>query len=132
WTAISGDLSRGGGSISAIAPAAADPATVYVGTSDGNVQVTTDGGATWTDRSGTLPQRTVTDIAVDGDDPRTATATFSGFGLPHVYRTTDAGATWTSISDGLPDVPVNAVLTHPALGEDIYIGTDLGAFRSAD
>jgi photosystem II stability/assembly factor-like uncharacterized protein len=132
WSAISGDLSRAGGSISAIAPAASDPGTVWVGTNDGNVQVTTDGGATWTARAGDLPQRVVTDIAVDRDDPRTAIVTFSGFGLPHVYRTTDGGATWTSISAGLPDVPVNAVLTHPALGDDIYIGTDLGAFRSID
>lgn len=132
WSAISGDLSRAGGSISAIAPAASDPMTVWVGTNDGNVQVTTDGGATWTARAGNLPQRVVTDIAVDRNDPRTAIASFSGFGLPHVHRTTDGGATWTSISDGLPDVPVNAVLTHPALGDDIYIGTDLGAFRSPD
>lgn len=132
WTAISGDLSRSGGSISAIAPAPSDPATIWVGTNDGNVQVTTDGGATWTVRTGTLPQRVVTDISVDWNDPRVAIVTVSGFGLPHVYRTTDGGATWTSISDGLPDVPVNAVLMHPALGDDIYLGTDLGAFRSAD
>jgi photosystem II stability/assembly factor-like uncharacterized protein len=129
WTAISPDLSRGAGRVSAIAPAAADPATIYVGTNDGNLQVTRDGGSSWQLRTGGLPNRVFTDIAVDVANPAIALATVSGFGTGHVFRTTDFGITWSDISADLPDVPVNAVLAHPGLGGELFIGTDLGVFR---
>lgn len=130
WSAISPDLSRSGGSISAIGPAPSDPQTIYAGTNDGSLRITTDGGANWTVRTTGLPVRAVTDIAVDASDPRIAVLSVSGFGTGHVFRTVNGGASWTDISGDLPDVPVNAVLSHPALGDELYVGTDLGNFRS--
>lgn len=133
WTPISDDLSHTPtGRISAIAPSLADPATVYVGTSDGYLQVTRDNGVTWQLRNNGIPDRAVTDIMVDQRDANTAIAVVSSFGTGHVFRTTNGGTSWQDISGNLPDVPVNAVLIHPALGEDIYIGTDLGTFRTLD
>jgi photosystem II stability/assembly factor-like uncharacterized protein len=130
WTAISPDLTTGTGRVSAIAPAASEPATIYVGTSDGNVQVTRDLGTNWSLRRAGLPARALTDIAVDPTNPANAIVVFSGFNSGHVFRTTDFGVTWTDISANLPDIPVNAVIVHPDFGSDIYIGTDLGVFRS--
>jgi photosystem II stability/assembly factor-like uncharacterized protein len=135
WNTISDDLTTGSssnGRISAIAPAASDPATIWVGTSDGNVQVTTNNGLNWNLRNNGLPRRFVTDIAVDAGDPTSAIITVSGFGTGHIFRTLDSGQSWTDISGALPDNPVNAVLTDPALGNAIYIGSDLGVFRSFD
>jgi photosystem II stability/assembly factor-like uncharacterized protein len=133
WQTISPDLSRGAnGRITSIAPSRSDPATIWVGTNDGAVQVTRDGGATWNLRIDGLPNRVVTDIAVDATDPATAVITLSGFGTGHVFRTTNAGVSWTDISTNLPDVPVNAALTNPSLGSDIFIGTDLGVFQTTD
>jgi photosystem II stability/assembly factor-like uncharacterized protein len=132
WTAISPDLSRGTGRISAIAPAASEPATIYAGTSDGNLQVTRDLGANWSLRVAGLPNRAITDIAVDPLNAANAIVVFSGFGGGHVFRTTNFGTNWTDISTNLPDVPVTAVIRHPELGGDIYIGTDLGVFRASD
>jgi photosystem II stability/assembly factor-like uncharacterized protein len=133
WSMVSGDLTRTAvGDISAVAPAPSDPLTVWVGTNDAHVQVTHDGGTTWNVRTAGLPARVVTDIAVDHRDARVAILSVSGFGTPHVFRTTDGGVTWNAIDAGLPDVPVNAVLVHPAIGDDVYIGTDLGVFRSPD
>ncbi len=133
WASISSDLSRTGtGSISAIAPAESDPRTVYVGTNDGYLQVTIEGGATWSLRNNGLPQRYISDIAVDATNARVAIASVSGFGTGHVFRTTDGGVSWQDISGNLPDVPVNAVLHDPGLGNVIYIGTDLGIFRSTN
>ncbi len=131
WSAISPDLTNGG-AISAIAPAPSSPQTVYVGTSDGRLQVTTNGGGNWALRNSGLPDRYVTDIAVDAFDAQRAIATVSGFGSGHVFRTTNGGAQWTDISANLPDVPVNAVFAHPSFAGDIYVGTDLGVFRSRD
>jgi photosystem II stability/assembly factor-like uncharacterized protein len=132
WTSLTNDLSKGTGRVSSIAPAPSDPSVVYVGTNDGNVHVTRDSGATFTLRITGLPNRAVTDIAVDGDDAATATLTMSGFGTGHVFRTTDYGVTWSDASGNLPDLPVNAALTHPGLGTDLYVGTDLGIFRSTN
>jgi photosystem II stability/assembly factor-like uncharacterized protein len=131
WTAVSGDLSAQGGAISVIAPARSDPATIWIGTSDGNVQLTRNGGASWAVRTAGLPIRYVRDIDVASGDPLDAILVVSGFRTGHVFRTVNGGVTWTDISGDLPDVPVNAVL-RPSPDGEILIGTDLGIFRSRD
>jgi photosystem II stability/assembly factor-like uncharacterized protein len=129
WTALSTDLSKGTGIISAVAIAPRDTTTIWVGTSDGNVQVSRDYGETWSLVSRELPNRYVTHIAPDPDDAASAYVTVSGFGSSHVFRTQDAGQSWTDISGNLPDLPVNAAVSIPGSGE-LIIGTDLGAFLS--
>jgi photosystem II stability/assembly factor-like uncharacterized protein len=86
WTPISGDLTKGSGAISTIAVSPSDPKTIYIGTSDGSVRVSRDGGATFALSSG-LPNRAVTRIAVDRPNALRAVATFSGSGSTHVYLT---------------------------------------------
>lgn len=133
WTPISDELSRtAAGSISAISPAAADPRTIYAGTSDGHLFMTTDAGVSWTLRNNGLPDRYITDIAIDAGDAMRAIVSVSGFGTGHVFATNNGGASWQNISGNLPDMPVNAVLTDATLDNIIYIGTDLGIFRSHD
>jgi hypothetical protein len=126
WTAISPDLSRGSGSINAIAAAPADSMTIYAGTNDGNLQVTHDLGATWRLSSG-LPNAAVSDIAVDPHDARTAYVTFHGFTASKVFRTVDGGVTWTDLTYDLPNIPVLAIVLEPGT-RDLDIGTDLGVF----
>ncbi len=144
------DLTRGGdGRLSAIAahprletttPTPGE--TVWVGTSDGLIQVTTSGGAlnaaTFTDvTKAPLPNRFVTDIAPDPRDSRRAIVTYSGFNIStpttpgHVFLTVDRGNNWTDISGNLPDVPVTSVAMDPSSNR-IFIGTDIGVFLSAD
>lgn len=132
WSTISPDLTGGSGAISAIAPAPSDPATIWVGTSNGGVRVTTDDGATWPSRSAGLPDRYVSDIAVHPEDARRAVLTVSGFNAHHVFLTSNGGESWQSINGNLPDVPVNAVLYSTYLGDRIVIGTDLGVYTSVD
>jgi photosystem II stability/assembly factor-like uncharacterized protein len=128
WTPISPAFT---GTVSAIAPAPSEPAVVYVGTSGGQLQVTS-GGETWTLRTTGLPSRFITDIAVDRADANTAYVTVSGFGTGHVFRTVNRGVTWTNASGNLPDMPVNAVSLDPVSRRFVMIGTDLGVFVSAD
>jgi photosystem II stability/assembly factor-like uncharacterized protein len=129
WTAISGDLSKGSGFITTIAVAKSDPSTIYVGTSDGMVNVTRDAGVTFSPSTTGLPNRFVTRIAVDPTDATHALVTVSGFATGHVFETKNAGSVWTDISAGLVDAPANAIAFVPGVG--IMVGTDVGVFQTA-
>ena len=129
WTPISADLTKGSGFITTIAVSKPDPRTIYVGTSDGWVSVTRDGGATFTPITNGLPNRYVTRIAVDPSDATHALLTVSGFSSGHVFETTNAGLSWNDISAGLVDAPANAVAFVPGLG--IMVGTDVGVFQTS-
>ncbi len=144
------DLSKGGGRMSTIAPHPkldnnTNPPgeTVWIGTSDGNVQVTTNAGAlagaVFTNvTKAPLPNRFVTDIAVDPNDVRKAYVVYSGFNLGtpatpgHVFATEDLGQTWRDISGDLPDVPATSIAVDMMLPDTLYIGTDIGVFQTTD
>jgi photosystem II stability/assembly factor-like uncharacterized protein len=144
WRAVSPDLTGGPtprnatsyGTITAIGVAPSDKETVYVGTDDGRLWVTRDGGGTWTRLTDPdLPDRWVTRVTVDPADADTAWVTYSGFKWesdtqPHVLMTSDGGATWRDISGRLPQAPVNDVIRHPGRASWLYVGTDMGVFFS--
>ncbi len=140
WSAISPDLTNGG-VVTSIAVSPTDSNTVYVGTSDSLVQVSSGAsvgvGATWQNISSGLPPRYVTQVAVSPKNPATAYVTFSGFSgfadtLGHVFETTDQGLTWSDISGNLPNIPVNDIAVDPDVPRTLYIGTDVGVFSSND
>jgi len=136
FSPISGDLTRGNLSdgrrhaISAIAVAPSNSQTIYVGTSDGKIQRTNNGGSAWTDVSAGIPDRFVSRLAVHPSITSTVYATVSGFGSGHVWKSTTGGNTWTNVSDSLPDIPVNAIVLDTTDPTNVYIGTDLGVWRS--
>jgi photosystem II stability/assembly factor-like uncharacterized protein len=131
WLPISGDLTRGTGRIMTVAIAKSDSLTIYVGTSDGNVQVSRDGGATFVNVSAGLPTRTVTRVVIDPAEATHVLVTVSGFGTGHVFETRSAGLTWTDISGNtLIDAPVNSAAFIPGLG--IMAGTDVGVYQTTD
>lgn len=131
WSPFTGDLTKGSGTITAIAVSAADPRVIWVGTNDGNVQRSTDAGANFSLVSGSLPNRAVTDIAADAANPNVAVVVYSGTGTGHVYRTVNQGTDWTNISTGLPDIPFNAVSLAPGTTR-IFAGADVGVYESVD
>ena len=144
------DVTKGAGRVTAItAHPQLDNSTnppgeiVWVGTSDGNIQITKNAGrlaeASFTNLTKTpLPNRFVTDIALDPKDVNRAFVTFSGFnvgtpGTPgHVFVTTDQGVTWRDISGDLPDVPVTSIALDPLAEGTLFIGTDMGVFQTTD
>lgn len=145
WTAISGDVTAGSvseDSIVSIAVAPTNPNTIYTGSSQGLVYVTTDAlkgtGSSWKNVSAGLPPRSITQIAVHPTAPETAYVTFSGFSgyggdtLGHVFKTTDGGAKWTDISGNLLNIPVNSIAIDRDLPGYIFIGTDLGTYYTAN
>jgi photosystem II stability/assembly factor-like uncharacterized protein len=127
WLPITADLTKGSGVITTIAVSRSDPRTIYTGASDGSVNITRDGGSTFTPSAG-LPNRYVTRVVVDPSDATHALLTLSGFGTGHAFETTNAGATWNDISAGLVDAPANAIAFVPGVG--IMVGTDVGVFQA--
>ena len=107
------------------------------GPSDGSVQVTTNGGSTWNLVSGSLPDRWVTRVTADPYNAAVAYVTHSGFKqygdyLPHIHRTDDYGVSWTDISGDLPDAPINDCIVDVHHNNTLYIGTDVGVFKTDD
>jgi uncharacterized repeat protein (TIGR01451 family) len=143
WTPISGDLTTGTNSptISTIAVAPNDSNRVYVGTSDGRVQTTANAtagpAAIWTNVTGTLPNRAVSQVVVDPSNASTAYAVMSGFTFGadtqgHVFKTTNAGATWADISGNLPNIPADDLVVDPDVGNWLYVATDIGVYATAN
>jgi photosystem II stability/assembly factor-like uncharacterized protein len=115
---------------------------IWVGTDDGNVQVTRDAGKTWTNLTGNLtglPKNAwVSSIQASPFDAGSAFATFDlhtfGDMRPYVYRTSDYGKTWTSV---VPDTAkmrgyahvVKQDLVNPEL---LFVGTEFGLWVSVD
>lgn len=133
WTAAGGtqDLTNGGTDVlSAIGVGRSNLKTIYTGTAQGKVMVSTDGGTTWTIAVTGLPVRFIKSIVVSQTDSNTAYLTVSGYDSGHVFKTTNAGASWTNISANLPNVPTNTLLADPRAANTLYVGTDIGIFRS--
>ena len=120
--------------VSSFGIAKSNAAVLYAGTSAGQLEVTTTGGASWTDTAPNgIPARYVTDIEVKPTVPGTAYATVSGFGSGHVFRTTNTGGTWTDVSGNLPNTPVNAIVAdYRTTTPTLYVATDVGVFWSID
>jgi len=113
-----------------------NPDVIWTGSNDGVVQVTVDGGVSWTDVSTALPDRWVTAVRAHPTNVVAAFATISGYRwnepLPRIYVTTNFGSTWTAITTGLPDAPVNDLVVDPADGDRLFVATDVGVFNSRD
>ena len=126
--------------ITTIAESPIDPAVLWVGTDDGNVQVSQDAGATWTEVSrnvtgvddGTYVSRVMASGAGTGVAYAAFDAHRSGDFAPYVFRTDDFGATWTALHGGLPSGSVNVIVEHPDNPNTLVLGTEHHAFVSTD
>jgi photosystem II stability/assembly factor-like uncharacterized protein len=111
---------------------------VWVGTNDGNVQVSRDGGATWknvVDNVKGVPQEThVSRVEPSHFDAGTAYASFDNHRRddhkPYVFVTRDFGQTWSSISSNLPDGNVNVIKEDPKNRNLLYLGTEYAFYIS--
>ena len=136
WTALSGDLTRGSspdqdypfGTISEIAVVDDAGQQVLVGTDDGLLWGTTDGGGTW-GRWLDGPSWITGIVATDDTVVAATSGYFAGTRTAQLRRTTDGGTTWEPISDGLPDAPLNDVIRA---GAATVVASDVGAFVSWD
>ncbi len=109
---------------------------VYAGTAPINNPAgfyrTLDGGMSWQEVTGSLPDRYPADCYVDPNEPARVIVTFMGYDNSHVFLSEDAGDSWQDISAGLPDLPVSAAAIDPEYPDVFYAGADLGVFCSTD
>ncbi|HEX4335915.1 MAG TPA: dockerin type I domain-containing protein, partial [Polyangiaceae bacterium] len=117
---------------------------VFSSRSAANIPYTIDGGASWRDyrtNNANLPTRTPTDYAFVPTDSNTLYMTFSGFNSNtpatpgHVFKSINAMSdtpTFTDISPAGVDIPFNTVAIDPTNTNVIYVGSDLGIWRSTD
>ncbi|MEM1322267.1 MAG: T9SS type A sorting domain-containing protein [Bacteroidota bacterium] len=144
WEPISSDLTRGpqpagslaNGTITCIAVSPNNADHIFVGTDDGLVQRSLDGGTNWTRVSDGLPNRHVTALAFDPLNESRIYVTFSGYRyedyLPHVFRSEDQGSSWNDISGNLPEVPINDIVINPIIENQYFVATDLGVWYTSD
>ncbi len=160
WTAVSGDLTLGANryerpfmgrtwsvdalhdnaamskyaTLTAISESPLQAGTLIVGTDDGLVQVTTDGGRSWV-RAGALPGLPplsfVNDVEASLTDPRTfyvvADAHKIGDFSPYVYESVDGGRSWRSIAANLPKgTIVWSIQQDHVKPELLFAGTEFG------
>src|SRR5213082_1827987 len=159
WTQISGDLTRNdkskqqpsGGPLTnditsveyydtvfALAESPVKQGTLWAGTDDGLVQLTTDDGQHWSNVTPKMPEWSTVDlIDPSPHDGNTAYVAVDRHKLddfkPYIFKTNDLGKTWSAIVNGIPDgAYVHAVREDPKKRGLLYAGTELGVFVSFD
>lgn len=129
----------GYGVIFSIAPSASDSNEVWVGTDNGRLQLTRDGGKSWQNLTprGIPDWAKIASIDLDPQAPGTAYLAVDNHRqndfAPHVWRTTDYGKSWKETVRGLPeDRYVAVVRADPVRRGLLYAGTELGVYASFD
>jgi photosystem II stability/assembly factor-like uncharacterized protein len=164
WIAISGDLSRQidrnklpvmgkvwsmdavaknqstdiYGQLVSIAESPFDENHLVVGTDDGLIQVTTDGGKNWSkiESFPGVPDRTyVNQIVASRHDKNVFYATFNhhryGDFTPYIYKSVDGGRTWSSISNNLPERGSTYCMVEDPINKNLlFVGTEFGVYCS--
>ncbi|SCY32423.1 Sortilin, neurotensin receptor 3 [Nonlabens sp. Hel1_33_55] len=136
WTAISPDLTQGPkegnvayGTLTTISESPFQFGMIYTGSDDGLVQLTKDGGATWTKLNGGWPADLwVSRVVASQHKKDRVYVTLNGYRsddfTPYVYMSDDAGKTWSDIGASLPVSPVNVIVEHPTDENMVFVGTD--------
>ncbi len=142
WNAISEDLTKGGkkgnvayGTISSISESPFKFGIIYVGTDDGLVHLTKDGGANWNNISYNIPKDMwVSRITASMHKKERVYLTLNGYRWDdlqtYVFKSENYGKTWTSIMNTIPRSPANVIKEDPVNENVLYLGTDNGAYVS--
>lgn len=126
------------GNIVSLAESPLTAGLIYVGTDDGLIQVSEDGGANWrkTERVGGVPEFTyVSHLQASAHDANTVYAAFdnhkTGDFKPYIYKSTDRGRTWTAITNDLPPRGTTYVVVEDHVDRNLlFAGTEYGLFVS--
>ncbi|PKH50032.1 glycosyl hydrolase [Tenacibaculum sp. Bg11-29] len=144
WEAISNDLTKGGkkgnvayGTLTTISESPFQFGLLYVGSDDGLIHVSKNGGGSWENISSTLPQNLwVTRVIASKHKKETVYVTLNGYRFDdfttYIYKSDDYGKTWQNISNNIPASPVNVIKEDPKKETILYVGTDNGLYTSLD
>lgn len=124
------------GVIYTVAPSHKNINTIWIGTDDGLIKLTNDGGKTWKDITPAeiTSWNKVSLIDAGHFDDQTAYAAVNKIRLddmnPYIYKTHDGGKTWKKMVNGLPRDPVNAVREDPLCKGLLFAGTERAVYVS--
>ncbi|WP_439130184.1 VPS10 domain-containing protein [Polaribacter sp.] len=144
WETISDDLTTGGkkgnvayGTLTTISESPFQFGVIYTGSDDGYINLTKNGGGSWTRVSNNLPQNLwVSRVIASAHKKERVYATLNGYRFddftPYVYLSDDYGQTWKNIGESIPTSPVNVIKEDPKNEDILYLGTDNGLYVSFD
>ena len=142
WETISGDLTNGGkkgnvayGTLTSISESPLQFGLIYAGSDDGFVNVTKNGGGSWTRISNNLPQNLwVSRVIASKYKKERVYVTLNGYRFddfkPYVFMSDDFGKTWKNISSTIPTSAVNVIKEDAENENLLYLGTDNGLYVS--
>ena len=124
-------------SVVAIAESPRKKDLLYIGTDDGRLHSTLDGGKEWTDLTTRLPvRRWISRLVPSMHAETTVYVTQRGREdddfAAYVYKSTDNGRTFRSITNNIPAGPVNVIREDPRNPNVLYVGTDFGVYVSTN
>lgn len=140
--ALSKDLTNGGkpgdvpfGTIVTLSESPLKFGLIYAGTDDGNIQVSKDGGYTWTLVIAKLPKGLyVSRVIASNFKEGRVYATLNGYRndnfTPLLYVSEDYGQTWKQLGNNLPSGPLNVIREDPKYEDILYVGSDNGLYAS--
>jgi len=118
------------------------PGVLWVGTDDGKVQVTKNGGGVWIDRTKNLAEAGapgdayVSRVFASHHEPGRAYAVKTRFQRddfrPFLFKTTDYGETWTSIAGNLPEGTVHVIVEDRKNPDLLFVGKEFGVWVTID
>jgi len=126
--------------IFAVCESPLDENIIWAGTDDGNIQLTTDGGKTWTKLNdavpGLPPLAFISSIDADNYNKNAAWVTVdahrNGDMKPYIYHTGDLGKTWRSLATDDVKGFCHVIRQDPVNPDLIFLGTEMGLFISTD
>ena len=142
WETISEDLTTGGkkgnvafGTLTSISESPFQFGLIYVGSDDGYINITKNGGGSWTRISNNLPQNLwVSRVIASKFKKERVYATLNGYRFDdfttYIYVSDDYGQTWKNIGNSIPTSPVNVIREDSENENMLYIGTDNGLYVS--
>jgi len=126
--------------ITTISESPVEKGVIWVGTDDGHIHLTRNGGHTWEERTdritalGVPADRWVSRVVTSGFEAGTAYVTKCGYRnddfKPYVFKTSDYGQSWEDISSNLPDYPVNVIFEDQKNKDLLFVGNDIGVYVS--
>ena len=144
WETISGDLTAGGkkgnvayGTLTSISESPFKFGLLYVGSDDGFINVTKNGGGSWERISNNLPENLwVSRVIASKFKKERVYATLNGYRFDdfttYIFVSEDYGQTWKNIGNTLPTSPVNVIREDSENENVLYVGTDNGLYVSFD